>query len=93
MNNLISFERYREMVRLSVSSFPMNEGLMDKVREKISTSYVDKILDDEIELGKQIEEKIKTTVSELEDICKQIKVKDEEGSKFKKALNEIFDII
>ena len=46
MNNLISFERYREMVRLSVSSFPMNEGLMDKVREKISTSYVDKILDD-----------------------------------------------
>lgn len=93
MNNLISFERYREMIRLSASSFPMNEGLMDKVREKISTSYVDKILDDEIELGKQIEEKIKTTVSELEDICKQIKVKDEEGSKFKKALNEIFDNI
>lgn len=92
MNNLISFDRYREMVRLSTNSH-INEGLLDKVREKVSSTYVDRILDDEIELGKQIEEKIRTTMSELEEICKQIKVKDEEGSKFKKALNDIIEDI
>lgn len=99
MNNILSYSQYRGKVRLYESMIiqqeteSLNEGIIDKIKEKISTKHVDKVLSEEIELGKQVEERIKATMEELEKVCKKLKTNTDEGSEFKKSLNKVIEEI
>lgn len=99
MKNILSYIQYKEKVRLYESMMyqedtnVINEGIIDTIKEKISTKYVDKVLADEIELGKQVEERIKSTMKELEEVSKKINIKNDSGSEFKKSLDKIIDEI
>lgn len=99
MNNILSYSQYRSKVRLYESMIiqqeteSLNEGIIDKIKEKISTKHVDKVLSEEIELGKQVEERIKATMEELEKVCKKLKTNTDEGSEFKKSLDKVIDEI
>lgn len=98
MKNILTYEKYRNLVRLSESlnyeeDENLNEGVIAKIKEKISTSHVDRVLKEEIELGKMVEERIKETMSELDRVCQSLNVKTSTGSKFKKSLNKIIDDI
>lgn len=95
MNNILSFEDYiREFRLLEQQRFNqveehVNEGLITKWRKFKSTVFVDKVLKDEIELGKAFEERIKETMKELADACEELETKSKRGSEFTKKVEKI----
>lgn len=100
MNNLLDFEEYRYKFHLNentISSFKftskVNEGLMTKWKKYRATKMVDKILHEEIELGKNFEERIKETMQKLEQACKDLGNKSKKGSDFTKNINKIISEI
>lgn len=99
MNNILSFEDYiREFRLLEQQRFNqveehVNEGLMTKWRKFKATVFVDKVLKDEIELGKAFEERIKETMKELSDACEKLKAKSKDESDFVKTIKKIISDI
>lgn len=101
MNNLLNFEEYKNHIhsieeQIIINEFrknKINEGLITKWKKFRSTKLVDKILRDEIELGKDFEERVKATMDELSKACDEIKDKTKKGSEFTQKINEIIDQI
>ena len=70
MNNILSYNEYRDKVRLLESKIiydyldePIEENIFtNNYREHKANYIVNKTLEEEIELGKQVEEKIKSTM-------------------------------
>lgn len=99
MNNILSYIQYKEQVRLYESMIinqelePINEGIKDWFSKRASNKIVEKALAEEIELGKEVEKRIKETMKELSDACDKLNIKNDGGSKFKKSLNKIIDDI
>lgn len=100
MNNLLDFEEYRYKFHLNENTFSpfnftsrVNEGLMTKWKKYRATKMVDKILHEEIELGKNFEERIKETMQKLEQACKDLGTKSKKGSDFTKNINKIISEI
>lgn len=99
MRNILSFEQFRKQSRISESQAyiereilrtSVNEGLFTKWKKFRATVFVDKVLKDEIELGKAFEERLKETMSELETACEKLQQKSKEQSDF---VNEVIKII
>lgn len=101
MNNILDFDRYKNYRYLN-DSFNMdsmeslNEGMLDnfamKWRKLKASSFVDKVLKDEIELGEEFEKKIKLTMDELTHACKKLQAKSEKSqsmSEFTEQVNRI----
>lgn len=101
MNNLLNFEEYKNHIhsieeQIIINEFrknKINEGLITKWKKFRSTKLVDKVLRDEIELGKDFEERVKATMDELSKACDEIKDKTKKGSEFTQKINEIIDQI
>ena len=101
MNNVLSFEQYKKELRVMESHLidqildgEVNEGISDKIKKFVSTRKVDKILSDEIELGKQLEERIKTTMNEIQNACEKLKTKStKKSSEFLQSVENIIDEI
>ena len=101
MNNLLNFDEYKNHIhsieeQIIINEFrknKINEGLITKWKKFRSTKLVDKVLRDEIELGKDFEERVKATMDELSKACDEIKDKTKKGSEFTQKINEIIDQI
>lgn len=98
MNNLLSFEEYIKESRRFVDNFienhkPVNEGLITKWRKFKANTFVNRVLKDEIKFGQEFEEKIKGTMKELEEACKELSVKSKSGSEFTKKVEKIIEQI
>lgn len=99
MNNLLDFEQYRQHLRLIEQQIIKQEmkhinesrepgGLITKWKKFRSSLFVDRILKEEIELGKEFEERIKSTMEELSKTCKELEGKTKKGSEFTKKIND-----
>lgn len=96
MNNLFSFDEYKKEVRLNESRLfhhrnKLNEGIIfgKKWRQHKASKLVDKILKEEIELGKEFEERIKITMDELAETCGKLDGGKRKVSEFTQKVNEI----
>ena len=82
MNNILNFEQYREQVRLFEENLvksqilqPLNESLKGKIRKKINAKaevFVRAALADEIEMGRQLNEAIQSSVDDLKEYIEKI---------------------
>ena len=94
MNNILSYNEYRDKVRLLESKIiydyldePIEENIFtNNYREHKANYIVNKTLEEEIELGKQVEEKIKSTMKELSNACQKVHFNNTNGSDFKKSI-------
>ena len=97
MNNILSYNEYRDKVRLLESKIiydyldePIEENIFtNNYREHKANYIVNKTLEEEIELGKQVEEKIKSTMKELSNACQKVNFNNTNGSDFKKSIEKI----
>ena len=97
MNNILSYNEYRDKVRLLESKIiydyldePIEENIYtNNYREHKANYIVNKTLEEEIELGKQVEEKIKSTMKELSNACQKVHFNNHNGSDFKKSIEKI----
>ena len=82
MNNILNFEQYREQVRLFEENLvksqilqPLDESLKGKIRKKINAKaevFVRAALADEIEMGRQLNEEIQSSVDDLKEYIEKI---------------------
>ena len=82
MNNILNFEQYREQVRLFEENLvksqilqPLDESLKGKIRKKINAKaevFVRAALADEIEMGRQLNEAIQSSVDDLKEYIEKI---------------------
>ena len=82
MNNILNFEQYREQVRLFEENLvksqilqPLDESLKGKIRKKINAKaevFVRAALADEIEMGRQLNETIQSSVDDLKEYIEKI---------------------
>lgn len=101
MNNLLDFEEYVNQIRLVERHIiknhlnKVNEGLgvNFSLKKAKASRFVKSILKDEIELGRQFEERIKNTMEELSDACKDLEAKSKRSSDFTKRVNTIISDI
>ena len=107
MNNILNFEQYREQVRLFEENLvksqilqPLNESLKGKIRKKINAKaevFVRAALADEIEMGRQLNEAIQSSVDDLKEYIEKIQefVDDNTPDKTElfKKLEKMFDDI
>lgn len=107
MNNILNFEQYREQVRLFEENLvksqilqPLDESLKGKIRKKINTKaevFVRAALADEIEMGRQLNEEIQSSVDDLKEYIEKIQefVDDNTPDKTElfKKLEKMFDDI
>ena len=107
MNNILNFEQYREQVRLFEENLvksqilqPLDESLKGKIRKKINAKaevFVRAALADEIEMGRQLNEEIQSSVDDLKEYIEKIQefVDDNTPDKTElfKKLEKIFDDI
>ena len=107
MNNILNFEQYREQVRLFEENLvksqilqPLDESLKGKIRKKINAKaevFVRAALADEIEMGRQLNEEIQSSVDDLKEYIKKIQefVDDNTPDKTElfKKLEKMFDDI
>lgn len=95
MKNLLSFEDYRIQLRemekhvFNQEIGHVDEGLITKWKTFRSTRFVDKVLKDELELGKDFEQRIKTTMEELSKACEELETKSKKGSEFTRKVEKI----
>ena len=107
MNNILNFEQYREQVRLFEENLvksqilqPLDESLKGKIRKKINAKaevFVRAALADEIEMGRQLNEEIQSSVDDLKEYIEKIQefVDDNTPDKTElfKKLEKMFDDI
>lgn len=107
MNNILNFEQYREQVRLFEENLvksqilqPLDESLKGKIRKKINAKaevFVRAALADEIEMGRQLNEEIQSSVDDLKEYIEKIQefVDDNtpEKTELFKKLEKMFDDI
>ena len=107
MNNILNFEQYREQVRLFEENLvksqilqPLDESLKGKIRKKINAKaevFVRAALADEIEMGRQLNEAIQSSVDDLKEYIEKIQefVDDNTPDKTElfKKLKKMFDDI
>lgn len=107
MNNILNFEQYREQVRLFEENLvksqilqPLDESLKGKIRKKINAKaevFVRAALADEIEMGRQLNEAIQSSVDDLKEYIEKIQefVDDNTPDKTElfKKLEKMFDDI
>ena len=107
MNNILNFEQYREQVRLFEENLvksqilqPLDESLKGKIRKKINAKaevFVRAALADEIEMGRQLNEEIQSSVDDLKEYIEKIQefVDDNTPDKTElfKKLQKMFDDI
>ena len=107
MNNILNFEQYREQVRLFEENLvksqilqPLDESLKGKIRKKINAKsevFVRAALADEIEMGRQLNETIQSSVDDLKEYIEKIQefVDDNTPDKTElfKKLEKMFDDI
>ena len=107
MNNILNFEQYREQVRLFEENLvksqilqPLDESLKGKIRKKINAKaevFVRTALADEIEMGRQLNEEIQSSVDDLKEYIEKIQefVDDNTPDKTElfKKLEKMFDDI
>ena len=107
MNNILNFEQYREQVRLFEENLvksqilqPLDESLKGKIRKKINAKaevFVRAALADEIEMGRQLNEEIQSSVDDLKEYIEKIQefVDDTTPDKTElfKKLEKMFDDI
>ena len=82
MNNILNFEQYRKQVRLFEENLvksqilqPLDESLKGKIRKKINAKaevFVRAALADEIEMGRQLNEAIQSSVDDLKEYIEKI---------------------
>ena len=82
MNNILNFEQYREQVRLFEENLvksqilqPLDESLKGNIRKKINAKsevFVRAALADEIEMGRQLNEAIQSSVDDLKEYIEKI---------------------
>ena len=82
MNNILNFEQYKEQVRLFEENLvksqilqPLDESLKGKIRKKINAKaevFVRAALADEIEMGRQLNEEIQSSVDDLKEYIEKI---------------------
>ena len=107
MKNILNFEQYREQVRLFEENLvksqilqPLDESLKGKIRKKINAKaevFVRAALADEIEMGRQLNEEIQSSVDDLKEYIEKIQefVDDNTPDKTElfKKLEKMFDDI
>ena len=107
MNNILNFEQYKEQVRLFEENLvksqilqPLDESLKGKIRKKINAKaevFVRAALADEIEMGRQLNEEIQSSVDDLKEYIEKIQefVDDNTPDKTElfKKLEKMFDDI
>ena len=107
MNNILNFAQYREQVRLFEENLvksqilqPLDESLKGKIRKKINAKaevFVRAALADEIEMGRQLNEEIQSSVDDLKEYIEKIQefVDDNTPDKTElfKKLEKMFDDI
>ena len=107
MNNILNFEQYKEQVRLFEENLvksqilqPLDESLKGKIRKKINAKaevFVRAALADEIEMGRQLNEAIQSSVDDLKEYIEKIQefVDDNTPDKTElfKKLEKMFDDI
>ena len=107
MNNILNFEQYREQVRLFEENLvksqilqPLDESLKGKIRKKINAKaevFVRAALADEIEMGRQLNEEIQSSIDDLKEYIEKIQefVDDNTPDKTElfKKLEKMFDDI
>ena len=107
MNNILNFEQYRKQVRLFEENLvksqilqPLDESLKGKIRKKINAKsevFVRAALADEIEMGRQLNEAIQSSVDDLKEYIEKIQefVDDNTPDKTElfKKLEKMFDDI
>jgi hypothetical protein len=99
MKNLLNFDQYRQQVRIYEAQVyqqemkKLNEGLITKLKKHKATKVVDKILADEIAMGRDFEERIKETLAEIKRACDELKEKSKTSSEFTQRVNGIIDEI
>ncbi len=107
MNNILNFEQYREQVRLFEENLvksqilqPLDESLKGKIRKKINAKaevFVRAALADEIEMGRQLNEEIQSSVDDLKEYIEKIQEFVDENTPDKtelfKKLEKMFDDI
>lgn len=98
MNNLLDFEEFKQKLRLIERQMlddklsirkKVNEGVMTKWKKMKASLFVDRVLKEEIELGKAFEERIKETMERLSKACEELEGKSKKGSEFTKQVNNI----